>query len=29
MLLQPPVKSVPVADPAEYDTAEPFYKTHS
>ena len=29
MLLQPPVKTVPVADAEEYDTPEPFYKTHS
>jgi NADH-quinone oxidoreductase subunit I len=29
ILLAPPVKTVPVADPAEYDTPEPFYKTRS
>ena len=29
MLLQPPIKTMPVADPEEYDTPEPFYKTHS
>jgi hypothetical protein len=29
MLLAPPVKRVPVADPALYDTPTPYYKTHS
>jgi NADH-quinone oxidoreductase subunit I len=29
MLLAPPVKRVPVADPSLYDTPEPYYKTHS
>ncbi len=29
MLLAPPIKTVPVADPEEYDTPEPFYKRRS
>ncbi|HEU5243631.1 MAG TPA: 4Fe-4S binding protein, partial [Gaiellaceae bacterium] len=29
MLLAPPVKRVPVADPALYDTPIPFYKSDS
>ncbi len=27
ILLAPPIKTVPVADPEEYDTPDPFYKT--
>jgi hypothetical protein len=29
MLLAPPVKRVPIADPDLYDTPIPFYKSHS
>jgi hypothetical protein len=29
MLLAEPIKRVPVADPARYDTPEPTYKTRS
>src|ERR671932_40970 len=29
MLLAPPVKRVPIADPELYDTPIPYYKTHS
>src|SRR5581483_10838908 len=29
MLLAPPIKRVPVADPALYDTPLPYYSTHS
>jgi len=29
MLLAPPIKKVPVADPAIYDTPIPYYQTHS
>jgi hypothetical protein len=29
MLLAPPIKTVPVADPEEYDTPEPFSKRRS
>jgi hypothetical protein len=29
MLLAEPVKQVPVADPALYDTPIPYYKSHS
>jgi hypothetical protein len=29
MLLAEPIKKVPVADPAIYDTPIPYYKEHS
>ena len=29
MLLAEPIKRVPVADPARFDTPEPAFKTHS
>jgi hypothetical protein len=29
MLLAPPIKRVPVADPDLYDTPIPYYQTHS
>jgi hypothetical protein len=29
MLLAPPIKQIPVADPALYDTPIPYYKTNS
>jgi hypothetical protein len=29
MLLGEPIKKVPVADPALYDTPIPYYKAHS